>query len=121
MGLAKRIRDIVIETSLAVVLVAAFMVYLFKSHSGGNRNWTPIVQIGNTVIVFGFLIPWFRHAWGSIVFWAALGTLLMGHAAMYVLVIGPIRQVPLSFYALLNVIELVLFTGILGKLFAERQ
>jgi hypothetical protein len=116
MGLAKRIRNIAIETSIAVVLVTAFVVYLFKSHSGGNRNWTPIVQIGNTAIVFGFLIPWFRHAWGRAIFWAALGALLMGHAAMYVFVIGPIRRLPLASYALLNVIELVIFTVILGKL-----
>jgi hypothetical protein len=116
-----RIRDIAIETAVAVALVTAFVVYLFRSHSGGDRNWTPIVQIGNTAIVFGFLVPWFRHAWGRVTFWAALSALLLGHAAIYVLVIGPIRQLPLAYYALLNVIELVLFTRILAKLTAERQ
>jgi hypothetical protein len=119
MSLARRVKDIAIETAVGVALVAAFVIYLFKSHTGGNRNWTPIVQIGNTAIVFGFLIPWFRHEWGRVTFWAAIGALLVGHAAIYVLVIGPVRELPLAYYALLNVIELVLFTPILGKLTAR--
>jgi hypothetical protein len=96
-------------------------VYLFRSHSGGDRNWTTIVQIGNKAIGFGFLVPWFRYAWGRVTFWAALSALLIGHTALYVLVIGPIRQLPRAYYALLNVIELALFTRILGKLTAKRQ
>ena len=119
MSLTKRIRDIAIETLVAVALVAAFVVYEIKTHSGTSRDWTPIVQIGNTALVFGYVISWFRFAWRRTVFWVVIGTLLFGHAAVYVFILGRIEHLPLAYYALLDAIEFALFGRILGNLTAK--
>ena len=110
----KRVRDIFLEVVIAVALVTGGIIYV-ASHSRGSLNWGRIALAGNTVVVFGFLISWFRKEWKRLVFWTALVVLLLSHTAIYVLVLSRVHDFPLAYYAVLNSMELVLFTVILRK------
>lgn len=117
MTLGKRIRDIALETLIAILLVTSFAVYVIKTHDPNKtRNWTPLIQVGNTALVFGFLIQWFRHCWKRSKFWSVLCVLLVGHIALYILLLGRIQQFPLIYYALLDAFELGVFERILVSL-----
>jgi hypothetical protein len=116
MSVGKRIRDIILETIIAVVLVVAFLMYVIKTHDPTKvRNWVPIIQIGNTALVFGLLIQWFRYAWRKAKFWALLCVFLLGHTAVYIL-LGRSHQLPLFYYAVLDLCELVVFERVIAKL-----
>ena len=118
---AKRIRDLLIEIAIAVVLVTAYVAYLMKYNPRGGYNWTPITQAMNTAIVFGYVIWWCRFAWRTFQFWVAIGGLLLVHAALYIFVIGYTRHLPLSIYSLLDVVEITLFMRLLTKLSFEKK
>ena len=111
----KRLRDIFLEVVIAVVLVTGIVVYA-ATHPRDNLNWGLIALAGNTLVIFGFLISWFRAAWRRPVFWAVLAVLLLGHTAAYVLFLTRVPDFPLGYYIVLNSMELVLFTAILEKL-----
>jgi hypothetical protein len=121
MSFLKRIRELIIETLIAVILVTAFVVYLFMVPKENRPNgiWMPLVL--NTAIVFGFLISWFRHAWKSAQYWAVLVVLLVCHSAVYISVLHRIGHLPLIIYVAANSAELVLFSWILWKLPSARQ
>jgi hypothetical protein len=111
----KRVRDIFLEIAIAVALVIWGIIYV-ASHPRGTLNWGRIAMAGNTLVVFGFLISWFRQEWKRLVFWTALVVLLLGHTAIYILVISRFYVVPLAYYVVFNSMEMALFTGILRKL-----
>lgn len=116
MSLGKRIRDIVLEALIAVLFVTAFAVYVIKTHDATKlRDWTPVIQGGNTVLVFGFLIRWFRYAWRRSAFWAVLTVLLLVHIAVYMLLLRRIPQFPLIYYAIQDVCELGVFERVLVR------
>jgi hypothetical protein len=119
MSLRKRIRDLVIETLIAVILVTAYVVYLFKVPKGSRLNWGWAPLAVNTLIVFGFLISWFRYAWKTTRYWAILGMLLLCHCAAYIFALQRVGRFPLIFYVVVNSAELVLFSRILWKFSAE--
>ena len=105
--LGKRSRDLILEALIAILLVTGFVVYVIKTHDATKvRDWTPVIQVGNTTLVFAFLIRWFRHVWRKSTFWAVLGVLLLVHIAVYMLLLGRIHQLPLVYYALLDACEL---------------
>jgi|SRR5882672_10601717 len=112
----KRIRDLAIETLIAIVLVSAYVAYLFLRPRESKLDWQLISQAVNTAIVFGFLISWFRHVWKSFVFWLVVAVFLLGHLAAYRFLVGHASHWPLGYYVLLNAIELVLFSQILNRL-----
>ena len=115
-SLGKRIRDIILEALIAILLVTAFAVYVIKTHDATKvRDWTPVIQLGNTALVFGFLIQWFRYAWRKSTFWAVLSVLLLVHIAVYMLLLARIHQLPLVYYALLDACELGVFERILVR------
>jgi hypothetical protein len=111
----KRVRDIFLEIVIAVALVIWGIIYV-ASHPRGTLNWGRIAIAGNTLVVFGFLISWFRQEWKRLVFWTALVVLLLGHTAIYILVLSCVHDFPLAYYVVFNSMEMVLFTGILRKL-----
>jgi hypothetical protein len=111
----KRVRDIFLEIVIAVALVIWGIIYV-ASHPRGTLNWGRIAIAGNTLVVFGFLISWFRQEWKRLVFWTALVVLLLGHTAIYILVLSRVHDFPLAYYVVFNSMEMVLFTGILRKL-----
>jgi hypothetical protein len=111
----KRVRNIFLEVVIAVALVTGGIIYV-ATHPRGGLNWGCIALAGNTVVVFGFLISWFRQEGKRLVFWTALVVLLLGHTAVYVFVLSHVRDFPLAYYVLLNSMELALFTAILRKL-----
>jgi hypothetical protein len=111
----KRVRDIFLEVVIAVVLVTGGIAYV-ATHPRDSLNWGRIALAGNTIVVFGFLISWFREAWRQLVFWTTLVVFLLGHATAYIFVLSRIHDFPLAYYVVLNSMELVLFTSILRKL-----
>ena len=111
----KRVRDLFLEIVIAVALVTWGIIYV-ASHPRGSLNWGHIAMAGNTVVVFGFLISWFRQEWKRLVFWTALVVLLLGHTAIYILVVSRFYDFPLAYYVLINSLEMALFTVILRKL-----
>jgi hypothetical protein len=115
MSFLKRIRDLIIETLIAVILVTAFVVYLFMVPKGSRPNWGWAALAVNTIIVFGFLISSFRHAWMTAQYWVVLGMLLLCHSAAYTYALHRVGHLPLIFYVLMNSAELALFSRILWK------
>jgi hypothetical protein len=113
MSFLKRTRDLVIETLVAVVLVTAFVAYLFMAPKGSRPNWDWVAFAVNTMVVFGFLISWFRHAWKTAQYWVVLGMLLLCHSAACVFALLPVGHLPLIFYVVMNSAELALFSRIL--------
>ncbi len=115
MGYRKRLKDLLIETVLAVALVTAYVIYLFHRPKGAALPWEWIRLIVNTTVVFGFLIAWFRYSWRKRTFWIALSLLLVCHLLFFSLVARPIISGPLLYFALINPVELVIFTIILKR------
>jgi hypothetical protein len=109
------LRDVFLEVAIAVALATGGIVYV-ASHPKDSLDWGRISLAGNTAIVFGFLISWFRKEWRRLVFWTTLAFLLLCHTAAYVFVLVRIQGWPLSYYVVLNPIELALFVPILRKL-----
>ena len=116
MSTRKRVRDIAIEILIATVLVAAFVAYLLTSPKGTTTDWRPIGVVINTLVVFGFLISWFRDTSKNIRFWAILAILLFGHVAAYIILFRHVHQLPASNYAVFDLLELGLFSFVLNKL-----
>lgn len=111
----KRVREIFTEVVIAVALVTGGIIYV-ASHPRDSLNWGRIAMAGNTVVVFGFLISWFRQEGKRLVFWTAMLVLLLDHTAIYILVLNHVHDFPLAYYVVLNAMELALFTAILRKL-----
>ena len=116
MSTRKRVRDIAIEILIATVLVAAFVAYLLTSPKGTTTDWRPIGVVINTLVVFGFLISWFRGTSKNIRFWAILAILLFGHVVAYIILFRHVQQLPASNYAVFDILELGLFSFVLSKL-----
>ena len=110
----KRLRDILIEVLIASSLVGGMVAYV-SYHPNTGLPWPWIALVGNTAIVFGSLIAWFRYAWKTPVFWLCLMVLLLGHSAAYILVLSRIHDFPLVWYVLLNSGELVVLAPIVEK------
>ena len=90
--------------------------YLFTLPKGAALNWQRIALVLNTLVVFGFLVSWFRDALRSLSFWATLSMLLLGHMAAYLLLLDHTEGWPLAYYLVLNPMELAIFTPILKKI-----
>ncbi|OLE92154.1 MAG: hypothetical protein AUF79_00035 [Crenarchaeota archaeon 13_1_20CM_2_51_8] len=118
MRYAKRMRDLLIETVVAVALVTVLVIYLFHlPKASSSLPWGWIKLIVNTIVVFGFLVAWFRHSWRNYVFWIAVALLLLCHLLLLGFLTQRIHSWPLAYYALLiNPIELVIFTKILKRI-----
>lgn len=104
---AKRLRDLFIETAIAIALVVSLLVFTFE-HPRTPINWNGVALLVNTAIVFGYLIAWFRYAWRRSRFWMWLGALLVGHLVICIFVLSHLGQVPSVFYALASVGELAI-------------
>jgi hypothetical protein len=118
---AKRIRDLSLETLLALVLVGTFVAFLFKHPTGVVLDWRRIALVTNTLLVFGFLISWFRDSWKRWLFWGTLTALFLLHMAIYKFAFSRAQSSPLVFFAGFNLIELTLFAVVLSKLPPRRM
>ena len=116
MSSVRRFTDLMIEIAVAVTLVTLYVVYLFQRRPGTPLPWELISVVVNTLIVFGFLVSWFRKCWRSYLFWIIVVVLFLIH----LLVLSSFmrsRSLPTGVYALLiNPIELLIFGKILKKL-----
>ncbi len=113
---ARRIGDLFIEIVAAVVLVTLYVVYLFHRPAGASLPWGWITLVINTLIVFGFLVAWFRRSWRNYLFWATVVLLLLCHLLVLSFFAGP-HFLPTGFYAfLINPIELLVFAKILKRI-----
>ena len=114
MNIAKRIKEIAIETLIAVVLVVAFLTYVFKTALHGAMDWTPVLLILTTGIVFGYLASWFRYAWSEAKFWLSFAVLLVVHIAVCLLILKHTSRPPAGLIGLMVAVELVTFNRVLG-------
>jgi len=113
MAALKRIRDLALEAAIAVTLVGGFTAFLWTHQRGAEFDWKWIALIANTGTVFGFVIWWFRDAWATLVFWAGVLVLMVGHLAIYSFALRRIDSLPLAYYSLLNVAEWAVVVPIL--------
>ena len=116
MRFLKKALDLSLATLIAVVLVTAYVVYLFNVPRDRRPDSRLIALAVNTTIVFGFLLSWLRHQWKSSRFWVVLGLLFFCHIALFAILLRRIEHVPLATYVLTNSVELAIFSGILWKL-----
>src|SRR6185437_4800664 len=107
MSRPKRLRDLLIETAVAIALVASLVVFRFQ-HPRTPINWNAVALLVNTAIVFGSLIAWFRYAWRRSRCWMWLGGLLAGHLVVYLFILAHLQQFPLVFYAIASFGELAI-------------
>jgi uncharacterized membrane protein HdeD (DUF308 family) len=121
MSFLKRIRDLIIEILIAVILVTALVVYFFMVPKESRPNSAWVALAVNTAIVFGFLISWFRPSWKSAQYWVVLGLLMLCHSAVYIFTLHRVAHFPLIYYVATNSVELVLFSRILSKWSDGRQ
>ena len=121
MSSGKRARDLLVEILIGIILVTAFVAYLFTLPKGITLNWRHIALALNTLVVFGFLISWFRDVWKCLAFWATITALLLVHTAIYLFVLGRIEGWPLAYYVVLNPIELAIFAPILRKTTRDKR
>ena len=120
MKYANRIRDLAIETLIAIGLVSGFVIYLFLRPRGQALNLRPLVVVTNTAIVFGYLLSWFRYAWKSSRFWAGIAALLLCHLGVCAFIFYRPQLPPLVFFAFLDVAELVAFSQLLNRIILNR-
>lgn len=111
----KRATGLLLEIVIGLILVTAFVAYLFTLPRGTTLNWQRIALVLNTVVVFGFVISWFRNAWKNLAFWATITVLLLGHTAVYLFVLNRTEGWPLAYYVMANPVELALFSPILRR------
>ena len=114
-GLARRLRDIAVETLVATVLVTALVVYLFETDGHQSRDWAPLKLIANTGVVFWVLIRWFRYAWRWAAFWAAIAVLLVCHALILIPLVYRAPHLPGLFFVLIDVGEVFVFGRLLER------
>jgi hypothetical protein len=117
----RRVKDPSVEVVIAVALVTAFVAYLFLLPKRTKLDFRPIALILNTVTVFGFLISWFRYAWRRFAFWSTFAVLILLYIGAYLFVLSRIQDWPLSYYILLNPIEMVLFALILRRMVSRNM
>lgn len=110
-----------LEILIGVVLVTAFVVYLFSLPKGTTLNWQRIALVLNTFVVFGFLISWFRRECRRLDFWATMTVLLLLHTAIYLFVLSRTGGWPLAYYVMANPIELALFAPVLRKAVSKNE
>jgi len=113
-NVTKRIRDLVLEIAVAIVLVAGFVAYLFTLPAGTKLDLRPFAAAANTAIVFGFVLWWFRESWRSFTFWGAMLALLAVHACVYDLVLRRVSQIPGAYYVLLDGLEWIVMLRFLS-------
>lgn len=116
-----RARGLLLEILIGVILVTAFVAYLFTLPKGTTLDWQRIALVLNTLVVFGFLVSWFRDVWKRLAFWAIITALLLGHTAIYLFFLGHTEGWPLAYYVVLNPIELAIFTSILRKITRDNR
>jgi hypothetical protein len=116
MNLSKRIRNLVIEIVVAATLVAGIVVYGFSLPPGTRVDARPLALVGNTVLVFGFVIYWFRGAWKKLAFWAVTFGLFAAHVSLYYFVVSRIQPFPTLYYVPLDMLELALILPLMPRL-----
>jgi hypothetical protein len=111
----KRIRDLAIEILIATVLVLGLITYVSTRPPGTELDWTWIALILNTVVVFGFVISWFRKVWGKLVFWTVLMVLLVVHLAILSTAMRRMETFPTIFYTFIDAAEWVLIVPLMKR------
>jgi hypothetical protein len=115
MTVLTRIRDLALETAIAVILVGGFVAYLW-THPGAELDWKRLALLFNTAMVFGFVIWWFRDAWAGLVFWTAVLVLLVIHLTVYSYALRRIDTLPLTYYAFFNAAEWAVIVPLMRRL-----
>jgi hypothetical protein len=111
----KRIRDLAVETAIAVAVVVGLIAYVSTRPPNTELDWKWIALILNTVVVFGFVISWFRDVWGKLVFWTNLIVLLVVHFVIFSIAMRRIEAFPTIYYTFIDVAEWVVIVPLMRK------
>jgi hypothetical protein len=117
----KRMRDLLIEIVVAIVVVTAFVAYLLKLPPGTRANLQPVAFALNTATVFGLVFWWFRRLLKRPAFWVVIAILLAIQVGIYYFVISRISELPGVSYVLLDTVEWAFCFLVLSKLGSEKQ
>jgi hypothetical protein len=116
MNLSKRIRDLIIEIVVATTLIAGVVIYGFSLPPGTRVDARPFALVGNTAVVFGFVIYWFRGGVKKLAFWVATLGFLAVHVALYYFVVARIQPFPTLYYVPLDMLELAFILPLMPRL-----
>lgn len=113
-----RVRDLVLYVVIAIGIVGSVLVYADLRHRNGGAPGLPLKWlgfVGNTVLMFGYVIHANRLRWRSSKFWTWLGALLSLHTVAAVAVLLRVSDVPLIYYIVLMPLEYGLVATLLER------
>jgi multisubunit Na+/H+ antiporter MnhB subunit len=119
MSVLKRVRDLAFETAIAITIVVGLILYASRPHTGSEATWHFVPLVLNTVVVFGFVLSWYRHCWRKASLWAAIGSLLLVHSVGYIVLLNRVERFPLSYYVLFNSMEWAIIIPAVRALIGE--
>jgi hypothetical protein len=113
---SRRLLHLVVEIIVGTLSMLAFVVYLMTRPPGTAVDLRPTALVVNTAIVFGYLIAWFRQYWKRWLFWASLMMLLLFHVLGFAICYGFLHDLPMVYYAAIDVGELAVSSYLLRKI-----
>src|ERR1700750_498205 len=111
-----RLRDYIIYLGIAVSLVTTIVLLAFEGYTPDESSFKWAEFGINTVIIFGYLIYWFRGSLRKIVFWSGLFVGLGIHTTVFALILRRVDRFPLVYYVALFPIELPLMFSFFRQL-----
>jgi|GEM_PF-901551 hypothetical protein len=111
----KRLLDFGLAVVVAVILVIAYVVYLFSLPAGTTLDWKRVAFASNAIAIVGFLVYWCRAAWRSLWLWVTIAIVLLANCSLYWIVLRQVDRVPLIYYTILLPIELLLSLTLLSR------
>jgi hypothetical protein len=118
--ISKRIRDVLLEVVSVTVLLSGAIAYVVM-HPKATLNWGAAAFAVNTIVVFGFLISWFRQEWKRLVFWTVLIVVLLLQWLIYVSAFQRLSSnIPLIYYTFFDTVELALIVPILSAILVHK-
>ena len=114
-GSRKRLRDLLLETIVAVAIVVALVVYSRKI----NFKW--LAFFANTAVIFGYAVRILQPLWKKTKFWAVLAALLLLHLAIGGYAISRVEEIALIWYVPLIPAEIFLICVVVQRTNSEEE
>ena len=115
-SLKRRVLEFASYTVAGVAVVLGVIYY--ADHVPSEKAF-PVRWVGfwlNNVVVFGYIIQWYRNLWLQTRYWMLLGGFVLLHFALYIPVLRTVQQWPLIWFACLDVLEWLAARYVFGKL-----
>lgn|SRR5579863_924973 len=113
MPVRKRVRDLALETLVAVALVSGLVVWAFSVPVGTPFPARWVGLVASTTLTFGYALLWCRRHWRLARFWLAFMALLLVHSAIFVFVLLKVEEWRLMWFPFVALPELFVLCLIL--------